>query len=172
MTICLLTNIPHVKLFSSLAVGDIYLFVLSHLSRLTRSWHDWIEFDLYFYIPIGYLSFVKVYFLFWIYSFQANSFKTLLNLYFCRYFAELEKSVVSVERVKEYQQTEIEAPFEKPLAQLTGNWPEFGKIEFDNFKTRYRKGLDLVLKGDLCCLIKMVIFKQIINAQCSLFKGK
>lgn len=27
------------------------------------------------------------------------------------------------------------------------NWPNRGEIVFDNFKVRYREGLDLVLRG-------------------------
>lgn len=66
---------------------------------------------------------------------------------YLRYFAELEKSIVSVERIREYQQTETEAAFEKPESDPPQEWPESGKIEFDNYQTRYRTGLDLVLKG-------------------------
>jgi len=72
-----------------------------------------------------------------------------LNCIPSRYFAELEKSIVSVERIREYQQTETEAAFEKPESDPPKGWPEMGKIEFDYYQTRYRKGLDLVLKGNL-----------------------
>jgi len=76
-----------------------------------------------------------------------------------RYFAELEKSIVSVERIREYQNTEIEAAFEKPESDPPKTWPEHGKIVFDNYQTRYRKGLDLVLKGRvLNCFCKWLIF--------------
>jgi len=55
---------------------------------------------------------------------------------------------VSVERIREYQQhTETEAAFEKPEYYLPATWPEAGRIEFENYKTMYRKGLDLVLRG-------------------------
>ncbi len=55
---------------------------------------------------------------------------------------------MSVERIKEYQETEVEAEFEKKSElDLPLPWPEIGKIEFDNYKARYRKELDLVLKG-------------------------
>lgn len=64
-----------------------------------------------------------------------------------RYFAELEKSIVCVERIREYQHTETEAALKKPDTDPPKEWPEMGKIEFDNYQTRYRKGLDLVLKG-------------------------
>ena len=30
------------------------------------------------------------------------------------------------------------------------SWPEEGRVEFKNYSTRYRPGLDLVLKGVTC----------------------
>ncbi len=74
--------------------------------------------------------------------------KGFKDLHF-RCFASFEKSVVSVERIKEYQESETEADFEKPEIELPPEWPKNGKIEFDNYKTRYRKGLDYVLKGEV-----------------------
>ena len=29
-------------------------------------------------------------------------------------------------------------------------WPQYGVVEFENYQTRYRDGLDLVLKGISC----------------------
>jgi ATP-binding cassette subfamily C (CFTR/MRP) protein 1 len=63
-----------------------------------------------------------------------------------RQSCEIESQIISVERMKEY----IELPQEAPL-QIAGikppiNWPS-GAIEFKNYSTRYREGLDLVLKG-------------------------
>ena len=60
----------------------------------------------------------------------------------------MEKSVVSVERIKEYQCTPVEA--DMTLAsdhQLPTSWPEHGEVEFCNYATRYRAGMDLVLRG-------------------------
>ena len=71
-----------------------------------------------------------------------------------RYVADLEKSIVSVERIREYQHTPTEAPLNLPLdRQLTahhgieGKWPSRGEISFENYSTRYREGLDLVLRN-------------------------
>jgi len=65
----------------------------------------------------------------------------------CRCIASSEKALVSVERIKEYQEIETEAEFEKSEEHLPKSWPEYGKVEFGSYKTSYRKGLDLVLKG-------------------------
>lgn len=39
-----------------------------------------------------------------------------------------------------------ETYFKDPPAE----WPEYGMIKFDDYQTRYRPGLDLVLKGINC----------------------
>lgn len=52
---------------------------------------------------------------------------------------------MSVERIKEYTELECEADWEstpKPPA----DWPKKGVVTFDHYATRYRKGLDLVLR--------------------------
>ena len=55
--------------------------------------------------------------------------------------AELEKSIVSVERVKEYQSTPQEAAFEIPDLDPPTEWPQFGEIIFDDYATRYRQNI-------------------------------
>ena len=61
--------------------------------------------------------------------------------------SQIETSMVSVERIKEYQDSiEQEAPYSLPL-QDPKDWPQYGEITFDHYKTRYRPGLELVLKG-------------------------
>ena len=62
-----------------------------------------------------------------------------------RFTADMEKSIVSVERIKEYQETPQEAAFEKPEIDPPQTWPVYGNITFDQYSTRYRPGLDLVL---------------------------
>ena len=64
--------------------------------------------------------------------------------------SEIETNMVSVERIKEYQEIEEEAPLLMPEQDPPENWPEFGVVKFDNYQTRYREGLDLVLKGIDC----------------------
>jgi len=59
----------------------------------------------------------------------------------------IENNMVSVERIKEYQDgLQQEAAWEMdddPEAE----WPHIGNICVDNLEMRYREGLDLVLKG-------------------------
>ncbi|PVD27025.1 hypothetical protein C0Q70_12175 [Pomacea canaliculata] len=62
---------------------------------------------------------------------------------------QLETNIVSVERVKEYAETEIEADWERPEKAPPTGWPQEGKIMFKDYTTRYRPGLDLVLRGFL-----------------------
>ncbi|KAM7536900.1 hypothetical protein Aperf_G00000087092 [Anoplocephala perfoliata] len=64
--------------------------------------------------------------------------------FFVRQATELETNVISVERIHEYSELSIEAPWDIPEKQPPPQWPE-GGIEFINYSTRYRKELDVVL---------------------------
>ncbi|VUZ42505.1 unnamed protein product, partial [Hymenolepis diminuta] len=66
--------------------------------------------------------------------------------WFVRMASELETNVVSVERIHEYSELAVEAPWNVPDKQPPPQWPE-GRIEFINYSTRYREDLDLVLKS-------------------------
>ena len=57
-----------------------------------------------------------------------------------RYVAELEKSIVSVERIREYQSTPQEAAFNLPDIDPEPSWPVRGEIIFQDYATRYRDG--------------------------------
>ncbi|CAG0900694.1 unnamed protein product, partial [Darwinula stevensoni] len=61
--------------------------------------------------------------------------------------AEVETNIVAVERIKEYCETPSEAPWEIPERKPKKNWPQEGNISFQDYQTRYREGLELVLKG-------------------------
>ena len=63
-----------------------------------------------------------------------------------RQACQLENDCVAIERVMEYTQTEQEASWEGDKSSLNKEWPDQGKIQFENYQTRYREGLDLVLK--------------------------
>ena len=70
-----------------------------------------------------------------------------------RMSADLEKAIVSVERVKEYQEVESEMDIVQSYqndASTLDDWPQRGDLSFDNYSTRYRAGLDLVLKNFNC----------------------
>lgn len=64
-----------------------------------------------------------------------------------RMSSDIETNIVAVERIKEYSETKQEAPWELPNSTVTVDWPSEGKVVFENFKVRYREGLDLVLRG-------------------------
>lgn len=55
-------------------------------------------------------------------------------------------TVVSVERIKQYSDVEPEAPWDIPNQVLPKDWPEMGKLQFQNYDLRYRKGLNLILR--------------------------
>ncbi|KAF9182685.1 hypothetical protein BGZ51_004502 [Haplosporangium sp. Z 767] len=59
----------------------------------------------------------------------------------------IETSVVSVERVREYSELTPEARDVIPDSRTDESWPQRGGIVFKDYSTRYREGLDLVLKN-------------------------
>ncbi|GLV32342.1 Multidrug-Resistance like Protein 1 [Carabus blaptoides fortunei] len=64
-----------------------------------------------------------------------------------RMTSEVETNIVAVERIKEYGETEQEAPWELTNSTLKSSWPESGTVQFKDYAVRYRPGLDLILKG-------------------------
>ncbi|KAG0322889.1 hypothetical protein BG000_002779, partial [Podila horticola] len=65
-----------------------------------------------------------------------------------RSFCDLQNSMVSVERIHEYVQKNPEAPPATAVDDtLPEQWPSEGRVEFRNYSTRYRQGLDLVIKN-------------------------
>ncbi|KOS18981.1 Metal resistance protein YCF1 [Escovopsis weberi] len=71
---------------------------------------------------------------------------TSLN-WIVRQTVEVETNIVSVERVLEYARLPSEAPEIVPNKRPPGGWPAKGEVDFKNYSTRYREGLDLVLKN-------------------------
>ena len=65
-----------------------------------------------------------------------------------RALADLESDIVSVERIEEYHKLDKEA--EWSVEGVEESWPSDGRVAFDKYETRYRPGLDLVLKGITC----------------------
>lgn len=61
--------------------------------------------------------------------------------------SDVETNIVAVERIKEYGETPQEAAWEIENRTVPENWPEMGEIKFNDFRVRYREGLELVLKG-------------------------
>ncbi|KAJ3362294.1 hypothetical protein HDU91_003500 [Kappamyces sp. JEL0680] len=62
-----------------------------------------------------------------------------------RQSCEIETNIVSVERIKEYIELPQEAPAEIPGSAPPASWPVSGMIEFQNYSTRYRPELPLVV---------------------------
>ncbi|KAF9900251.1 Canalicular multispecific organic anion transporter 2 [Linnemannia zychae] len=62
-----------------------------------------------------------------------------------RTVSEVQNLMVSVERVTEYSEKPTEAPTVTGI-QVPENWPQQGRVVFKNYSTRYREGLDLVVK--------------------------
>ncbi|CAG2106437.1 unnamed protein product [Medioppia subpectinata] len=60
--------------------------------------------------------------------------------------SNVETDIVSVERCFEYTETPIEAEWHNEATKLSPDWPERGEIKFSEYSTKYREGLDLVLK--------------------------
>ncbi|XP_047481887.1 multidrug resistance-associated protein 1-like isoform X2 [Penaeus chinensis] len=77
----------------------------------------------------------------------AISVNLILN-WVVRVASEVEANVVSVERINEYLENEREADW--AAADTPASWPDEGCVSFRNYQTRYRPGLDLVLKGITC----------------------
>lgn len=64
-----------------------------------------------------------------------------------RQTVEVETNIVSVERVLEYARLPSEAPEVIHRSRPPISWPAAGAVQFNNYSTRYREGLDLVLKN-------------------------
>ncbi|CAD5115099.1 DgyrCDS4110 [Dimorphilus gyrociliatus] len=64
--------------------------------------------------------------------------------------SDIETNIVSVERVKEYSETPAEAEWNIDRTRPPREWPQSGRVSFDNYSVRYRPGLDLVLRGISC----------------------
>ncbi|KAG0257232.1 Multidrug resistance-associated protein 1 [Actinomortierella ambigua] len=65
-----------------------------------------------------------------------------------RSYCDLQNQLVSIERIDEYQNLNSEAPHVLETDKdLPNNWPPQGRLEFRNYSTRYREGLDLVVKN-------------------------
>ncbi|XP_059928734.1 canalicular multispecific organic anion transporter 1 isoform X3 [Gadus macrocephalus] len=80
-------------------------------------------------------------------SYSLNVTQTLNWL--VRMTSELETNIVAVERVSEYSELETEAEWASET-RPPAKWPDAGRLQFDNYKVRYRPELDLVLNGISC----------------------
>jgi ATP-binding cassette subfamily C (CFTR/MRP) protein 1 len=60
--------------------------------------------------------------------------------------SEVETNIVAVERIREYDEIELEAPWEVPDKRIPAGWPSNGDIAFERLLVQYREGLEPVLK--------------------------
>ncbi|KAL4907580.1 hypothetical protein BDW74DRAFT_149478 [Aspergillus multicolor] len=67
-------------------------------------------------------------------------------LWLVRLYSEVQQSMNSVERVKEYLEVEQEAPPVIADSRPPANWPSQGSVQFSGYSTRYRPDLDPVLR--------------------------
>ncbi|KAG6802309.1 multidrug resistance-associated protein 1 [Apis mellifera caucasica] len=64
-----------------------------------------------------------------------------------RMTSDVETNIVAVERIKEYGETPQEASWKNPDYIPPKEWPVQGRVEFKDYKVRYREDLELVLRG-------------------------
>jgi len=69
-----------------------------------------------------------------------------------RQYTEIESNIVSVERLQEYVELKPEAPETILEHRPPQDWPAQGQVDFINYETRYRPGLELVLRGVTCSI--------------------
>ncbi len=73
---------------------------------------------------------------------------TMMLNFLIRQTSQVETNMVSVERIKEYQdELAQEAPYTMPEQDPSPEWPQYCVVDFEDYQARYRPGLDLVLKG-------------------------
>ncbi|KAK8759789.1 hypothetical protein V5799_028947 [Amblyomma americanum] len=63
-----------------------------------------------------------------------------------RMSCEFETNIVAVERIMEYSRSPTEAAWKVPEAKLPEEWPQGGEVQFRDYSTRYRDGLELTIK--------------------------
>ncbi|KAF9941830.1 hypothetical protein BGZ67_003920 [Mortierella alpina] len=69
-----------------------------------------------------------------------------------RQYTEIESNIVSVERLQEYVELKPEAAEVIEDHRPPQDWPAQGRVDFVNYETRYRPGLELVLRGVTCSI--------------------
>ncbi|XP_021347158.1 multidrug resistance-associated protein 1-like [Mizuhopecten yessoensis] len=67
--------------------------------------------------------------------------------------SEMQMNIVSAERVVEYTDLPAEAEWIRHYFRPPPKWPNSGTVKFEGFTTRYRPGLDLVLRGIDCQIL-------------------
>ena len=75
---------------------------------------------------------------------------TISMIHIVKSACDFENGCVALERILEYSKLKPEASWEqekgKNVPKLCDDWPQEGKIQFENYKTTYRDGMEPVLK--------------------------
>ncbi|KAH9507533.1 Multidrug resistance-associated protein 1 [Bulinus truncatus] len=74
--------------------------------------------------------------------------------WFMTHSTHTDQELVSLEKILDYSNKPVEADWEIPETKPDSPWPQDGQVIFDNYKARYRDGLDLVLRGISCTIQK------------------
>ena len=64
-----------------------------------------------------------------------------------RMLSEIENNCVAIERIVEYSNNPHEAAWDVGTETPNAEWPKHGAITMKGYQTRYREGLEPVLKG-------------------------
>ncbi|KAF8942501.1 Multidrug resistance-associated protein 1, partial [Haplosporangium gracile] len=83
-------------------------------------------------------------------SFAMSNAQALIWL--TRHYCDMYLHLIAIERVEEYSEMRTEAPLltvpdSEAGRALDKHWPQEGKIEFFDYSTRYREGMDLILRS-------------------------
>jgi len=66
-------------------------------------------------------------------------------MWLVRDYSEWQSHLVAIERIQDYTDKHTEAPAYLSK-RVPAQWPEHGRVVFKNYSSRYREGLDLVVK--------------------------
>ncbi|KAJ3610666.1 hypothetical protein NHX12_022758, partial [Muraenolepis orangiensis] len=117
------------------------------IDQNTKSVYPWIVSNRWLAIRLEFLGNLVVFFAALFAVISRNSLDSglvtqTLN-WLVRMTSELETNIVAVERVSEYTELEHEAKWVSETPP-PGKWPDAGRLQFENYKVRYRAELDLI----------------------------
>lgn len=72
------------------------------------------------------------------------------QVFLTRFYSNLENSIISVERIKQYMNLPSEPPAVISDKRPHPSWPSEGKIELENLRVKYRQNAPMVLRGITC----------------------
>uniref|UniRef100_A0ACD5TQI2 Uncharacterized protein n=1 Tax=Avena sativa TaxID=4498 RepID=A0ACD5TQI2_AVESA len=72
------------------------------------------------------------------------------QVFLTRFYSNLENSIISVERIKQFMHLPSEPPAVISDRRPPPAWPSQGKIELENLRVKYRENAPTVLRGITC----------------------